>query len=130
MGINIKSVLGELELIAEHSILLLDNDDIIEVALPVKAGSWIVKCMFTDDDNFKEQSVTTEIENDRNIILKLNKWYSSTWVENSTPYKFTSKGKTFEIYVKIRTTAIPGQNSRSVIINIWLKILTPPIAQV
>jgi hypothetical protein len=117
---------GKLELIAEHSILLPNKNDVISIKLPPPAHAWAIKFLFTHYDDVKDGGYKWELtDNNNTLLLQFNKWYTSTWTENSTPYVFNSADGKFQIHIKMRTTALESQAVRSVIINIWLKLLSP-----
>jgi hypothetical protein len=124
MSVKITSDGKELELVAEHSLLLLDKNDEINIKLPDKGSFWNVKILFTEDNTKLPGHYHIQGQKGTDtIIMTLNKWYATTWIENKMPISFGNEAKTFELFFKFRTTCSEQNSSRYFIINIWRKNL-------
>lgn len=109
------------ELVYNTQFLLLNEKDKIHLTLPKSVKNWKVTFEFTDDDSVAKLNLNWEIK-DGIISFKLNKWYSSTWIENKTPAHFSTKDKASEYQFKIRTQANTDHPYRMFYLTVWKKI--------
>jgi hypothetical protein len=109
------------KVIFNQNILSLNRNDVIRITLPKEANSWSIKISFTDEESEKQFNASWVTLTD-GVEITLNKWYSETWVENIIPYSLDSKDGKTKLKIKIRTTASPNKDFRSLIVTVWKAI--------
>ncbi len=120
-GSEIKVLTGDgndLKLIFNETILLPKIDSTLSIRLPDEANKWLLTIYFKQNDNEEALNARDEYQGD-SIFLYLNKWYSDTWIENTSPYHFFSKNNQINVYVKIRSSAMRQSLGRAVMISVW-----------
>ncbi len=114
---------NKLKLIFNESILLTKREEIISVKIKTPKV-WTLRFHFTNNTSEEANSSRFESapeENTANVYL--NKWMTTTWVENTAAWPFTSKDKKVTLLVKIRSSAdLKYDTIRSLTLSIWKKI--------
>jgi hypothetical protein len=107
-----------LRLIFNETLLLLNRDGEVWVNLGSETSNWILRIQFSNEGFMAANTLTHDTQG-KEIIIKLNRWFSETGIENTEPLYFQSADKSVEIYVKIKTVASMYQKTRTLTITVW-----------